>query len=461
VTTNAWKWTQMIVLASAVAACGDDGGRPSPDAGPIDLGNDAGPADLGRDAGPPDGGGLDTNNSFADAVTLTMGAATGATDTIGVVEDKDYFKFDATAGDWIIVTTTANPDDVSGMVDTVITMYDAAETQVAENDDAYPRTNTDSEIIYHVVTTGTYYVMVQDFSDWENVSPEAHPADTYEISAGTLNLTAASVTVDPETGNDLASATPLQFGTTGGGLLVGLFETATDVDVFSVTTAELQIFQAGFAPQGTTGYGSTTPPRAAWVTNAAGTEILARIPDVTISDEIAPPLPAGSYLLWVDRPTGTVGADDFYVSKVGRGTENPLEAAETTNGVVTTPEVITLTDTAATGTRRGFILATIGTGDTDYYAVDVLAGEQVAGVCGAETSGSGVRGLTLTLLDSTGATTLATATENTTDNGAIIAATTVTAPGRYLFRVTKTGQDATVTGTWARCGFRAAPPAAP
>ncbi len=458
---NAWKWMPVLVLASALAACGDDDATPMTDAGPADAGADLGHPDLGHDAGPPDAGALDTNNSFADAVTLTLGAATGAMDTIGAIDDKDYFKFEATADQWITLSTTANPDDVSGMVDTVITLYDASMVQVAENDDALPRASTDSEIIYHVITAGTYYVEVQDFSDWVNMSPEAHPADVYEVNVGELNIAATGITQDPELGNDAASAAPLEFFTSGGGLLVGMFENVADVDVYTVTTTETQIFQATFMPAGDTGYGSTTPAGAAWVTNMAGTEILARLSDLSVLNELSPSLAAGSYLLWINRPAGTVGANDFYVTKVLRGTENPAELEEATNGVLATPEFIPLTAPAGTtDIRSGFVLAQLPAGDTDYYSIDVLAGEQVSGACGAETSGSGLRGLSLALLDSTGAS-LATATETTADSGAVIRATTVTAPGTYIFRLTAASQDATVTGSWARCGFRAIVPAAP
>lgn len=459
-TTNSWKWTQVLVLSVAIAACGDDA-RPAPvtDAGVADASDGGGGLDLGRDAGAPDAGFDDGNDSFAEAVPVTLGAATAAMGTIGIVEDKDYFSFEAMADQWIIITTTANADDNDMLVDTVITLYDSTMTQVAENDDAVPRISTDSEIIFHAVEAGTYYVMVQEFSDWENMMPEAHPMDTYELDVAAVNIAATGVTEDPETGNDAASAAPLEFFTGGGGLLVGKFEAATDVDVYTLTTTMPQIFQATFAPSFDTGYGSTTPPRSAWVTEMDGTTTIARISDLTMLNEVSPSLGIGTYLLWIDRAGGAVGTNDFYVTKVSLGMENLPEEQEATNGVLTTPELIPLTAPAgSTGLRNGFVIAQLSPTDTDYFAVDVLAGEQVAAACGAETSGSGLRGLSIALLDSTG-TSLATATETTADNGALIPATTVTAPGTYIFRLTATGQDPVVMSSWVRCGFRAVIPA--
>lgn len=422
-----------------------------------DAGQDLG-VDLGRDGGRPDAGTDDGNDSFAEAVATTLGATMGPMGTIGAVEDKDYFSFVATADQWIAISTTANPDDDDMLVDTVITLYDATMTAVAENDDAVPRVSTDSEIIFHAVTAGTYYVEVQEFSDWQDMSPEAHPADTYELNVGALNIAGTGITEDPETGDDAASAAPLEFFTAGGGIVVGTFDSVADVDVFTVTTTALQIFQATFMPAGPMGYGSTTPPRAAWVTDMAGTTILARIDDLAMLNEVSPSLAAGTYLLWIDCPAGTVGANDFYVAKILRGMENPPEAAEATNDVLATPEVITLT--APTGTvdlRNGFVIAQLSPTDVDHFAVDVLAGEQVAASCGAETSGSGLRGLSVALLDSTG-TSVAMATETVAAGGANIMPTTV-APGQYIFRLTATSQDPVVTGSWVRCGFRAVIPA--
>ena len=58
------------------------------------------------------------------------------------------------------------------MIDTVITLYDGSMNQIAENDDAIPRFNTDSELVIHVPAAGTYYVEVQEFSDWAGEDPE-------------------------------------------------------------------------------------------------------------------------------------------------------------------------------------------------------------------------------------------------------------------------------------------------
>lgn len=439
---------------------------------PVDAGNldgsvmtDSGTRDSGRrDSGSVDAAGPDAgDDSFATALVTTVNATTAPTGVIDPASDRDYYRFDVMAGDWLLVATAANAMDDPMKVDTVITLYDGAMTQVAQNDDAQPRGNTDSEIIYHVPAAGTYYVMVQEFSDWHGDTPEAHPMDTYTLTIATLDPTRAGLVADPETGNDAASATPIELGMTGGGLIVGTFASATDVDVYSlsVTSPSLRLFQTTIMPSGTSGYGSTTPVGQAWVTDVTGTTILARITDSTMLNDVSPPLATGSYLLWVSHPAPALGANDFYVLKEFLGNENPPEAHEAENDVIATAETLTYAaPTGSTTVRAAYVLSSFPTAaDVDHYAIDLMTGEHATAACGAMTSGSGVRGLHLSLVDATD-TVVGTASvdETTAAGGAIVMDTAVPAPGTYYFKLTIASLDAMVTGTWARCGFRAVTP---
>lgn len=449
------------LILTLAGGCGDDT-RPPGDAGAPDASatTDAGGRDAGRDGGS-DAGGGGADDSFATAIMTTVNAVTEPMGEIDPAGDHDYYTFEAAAGDWLLVATTANAMDDNALVDTVITLYDATMTQVAENDDRVPRGDTDSEIIYHVPTTGTYYVMVQEFSDWHGDTPEAHPGEPYTLTIATLDPTRPAIIEDPETGNDAASATPIELGTSGGGIIVGTFASATDVDVFSlsVTTAETRLFQSQVMPAGTMGYGSTTTVAHAWVTNMAG-DIIARVPDSAMLDSLEPPLPMGDHLLWIDHPAGAAGANDFYVLKVFVGMENPAEAGEATNGTLAGAETLTYeTPMGMTGIRRAFVLASFPTAaDVDYFAIDVMAGEEVGAACGAMTSGSGLTGLRVELRDASDAIVGTGVNETVADLGAILPLTAVPSPGTYYLRLSATGQDATVTGNWARCGFRAAVP---
>ncbi len=449
------------MVAALAVGCGDDD-RPPTDAGVmVDATmDDAARPDAGRDAGRRDAGG-GGDDSFDTAIMTTVNAMTAPTGVIDPASDHDYYRFDVMAGDWLYVATTANAMDDPMLVDTVVTLYDSTMTQVAENDDRLPRGDTDSEIIYHVPTAGTYYVMVQEFSEWNGDTPEAHPMDTYELTIATLDPTRAGLVADPETGNDAASATPVEFGTTGGGIIVGTFASATDIDVFSVNiTAMGQLFMTTIMPSGPSGYGSTSNVGTAWLTNMAGDTILARIADSSMLDSLEPPVPPGDYLLWIEHPAGAAGANDFYVLKEFRGMENPAEAGEATNGMLAGAEMLTYTTPmGATGIRQAFVLSSFPMAtDVDYYAIDVMAGEQVNAACGAMTSGSGLQGLRLELRNAMDVLVGTAATETIADDGALLMNTMVPSPGTYYLRLSATGQDTTVTGNWARCGFRAVVP---
>jgi hypothetical protein len=465
----------VCALGSFVGAgCGGDNNNAPLDGSVADASDGGGPIDLGprdsgsRDDSAVDAGAGDNDNSFDTATAITADSTEDPTGVIAPAEDKDYYSFEGTAGTWMGISTTANPDDDDMLVDTVITLYDSARTQIAENDDRQPRGDTDSEIIFRVPATGTYYIEVQDFSDWEGVdAAESHPGENYSLSLFTIDVAGAVVAEDAETGNDAASATAAKFGTNMSGLIVGTFASAADVDVFSVevTGTERRNFGVQLMAIGDTGNGSTSGIAPIWMTDAAGTAIVARVADATTL-EIGPSLPPGSYLLWLQHPATAAGSNDFYVIKHYLVEENAPEAETVagTNDTIATAEPLTLEPrTDMPTTRNAFILTQLtDTTDVDMFSFVVDAGEQVGIACGAETSGSGVRGLHIELQSATG-TVIAMDDETIVDEGALITPSTTTAVGEGTFyaRLSKTGQDAEVTSTWVRCGIRALPPAAP
>lgn len=447
----------LLLMASlALVACGGD--NPGTDAG-ADTGpmTDAPMRDTPRtDAGPDDG-------TFEGArnvpVTPAGTAAMNVMDAIEAPGDHDFWRFDGTAGDWVVIATTANEMDNPMMVDTVITLYDSTRAQIAENDDSIPRVNTDSEIVIRLPSTGTYYVEVQEFSDWMPSmppDPEGSPSYTYQLAVLQL-ANGAPFNIPTETGDDAASASPIAFGGTGGNgaFLLGVLDDATDVDVYSfTTTASPGLLSIDVMPAGAAGYGSTRAAARAWVTNMAGTEVLARIsPRDMMQDDLSPSLPAGDFLLWVDAGGGTAGANDHYVLKMNRGMENPVEmeiAGMNTNDTTATAEALTVTDDMGTG--RAFILARLSATDTDIFSFSPPAGVEMNVFCGSASSGSGLTGLRAELLGPDGTTVLGSGTETATD-GAAIQMIAVATAGTHYIRLTATGQSPEVTGNWARCGL--------
>lgn len=423
--------------------------------------------DAGTDAETPPGG--DGNDTFADADPITVGGdpTMGAIATPG---DRDYYRFEGTAGAWVVLWTEANPDDDPARLDTVITLYDASMTRIAENDDGVPRASTDSEIITRLPASGTYYVLVQEYAQWAGETPRGMASFTYALRAVALDPAAAAVTADPETGDDLASATPLGFatatsGTVDYGFLLGDVRDASDVDVFSFSVpAGRRSARFAMMPSGATGYGSTTSLARMWITTADGADVIAR---VTIAEGgmepitgTSPPLPPGDYRLFVEGGAAP-GANGFYVLKAWRfASDNDPEDAATDadNDLPAGAQALTLAPVEGTPTtRRAFVLAQLGDADVDHFSFEVMGTERVSVFCGSATAGSGVRGLSASVLDATGASELSSATETATAAIAI-RDLAVSAPGTYLLRLRKASQDPTVSGTWVRCGVTVAPP---
>jgi hypothetical protein len=457
---RAFLWV-LIGLAALGVGCGDDDmvgvdGGPPGDGGRTDGGR----TDGGRTDG--GGGGDDGNDSFAEAETLTVDAMTPTSAALQAPGDFDYFTFTVDGETWISIATEANPDDDPEMVDTVITLYDSMMTQVAENDDGVPRASTDSEIIYHVPAAGTYYVEVQEWTTWtSDPMLEGMASYTYDISVIELDPAAPAVVIDEEPGNDAASAVPLEFTTTAPNVSFagGTFSDDTDIDVYSFTVAANQFLNVIMMPPGVDGYGSTAAIGDIYITNAAGDEIIGRLNNGAGDyEDFGPALAAGNYLLWIEHAGTTAGTNDFWFLKSIKSTENPAEAEETANDVAATAEALTQEADMMTGIRSAFILAQLPNNtDVDHFSFTVMADEQVSVACGAETSGSGVRGLNMQVQDSTGATTLSMDMESAPD-GAFLEDAMITAPGTYLLRLSKTGQDPDVTSTFVRCGVRAGVP---
>lgn len=459
----------LVCILTALAApafaigCGDDG-RVDTDSG---MGGDSSmPTDTGTpvDSGMPTDSTVpptdDGNDDFSEAEAITVGDGTGVMAAIQAPADSDYYSFDLTEGDWAIVDIEANTEDDPMMVDTVVQLFDSSMTMVAENDDSVPRVNTDSEIIYHVPATGTYYARVLEFTDWMGEVAEGEPSYTYTITVGTVGASIPSVTIDAETGDDVASAQVMNFDMDSA-FIFGTFEDDSDVDVFSFSVAADQFLSLDMMPAGTMGYGSTSPIGDISITDTAGAVVIGRLNNASGDfDDFGPALPPGDYLLHVEHGGAGPGTNDFFILKGRRGTENPPEMNEVANDAIAGSEALVQTLDDATMFRRAFILAQMPTAaDVDYFAFNVMAGEEASVFCGSKTSGSGVNGLSIEVRDSADAVVALGSAVETATEGASVTELALT-PGDYHLRLTRGAQDAIVTSTFVRCGIATGMPAA-
>ncbi len=336
--------------------------------------------------------------------------------------DKDYFKFTAKAGDWILVLTDANPMDDPMMVDTVATLFSAdGKNQLAEADDGYPRAGTpDSEFSYHVVTAGTYCLQIQEFSSWKKgATPKGDPSFKYRpiiVPLDAANLMAlGGHDVDAGANDTTATAQLLKNTATLqnkqiADQIYGMLEPKTDKDVYKFTTPAATVgLGMDFEPSGTSGDGSTGGIGNVNILTADGATILGQLSygDATATLDAqgnygfssVPLKPATTYLLEINRNAAEVGANDFYYFKMfTQDTLNPQEMNEAANFASTSAEATMATvDMKDPKITHRFIGGNLPAGDIDYWKLDATSGDLVSVACSSRRAGSGVEDFTVAL----------------------------------------------------------------
>lgn len=454
----------LVSLAGLACACSGtdepaDGGA---DAGVVDVGTspedsgavDTGPTDTGsvtQDAGAPDAGFDDNNDDLDEAFDARKNTDAGVRAVLAIPGDRDYYFFDGTEGEFVLVYTDSRALADGTRVDTVIRLYDEAKNQVAENDDAVPRIDVDSEIIYRLPATGRYFVEVLEWSDWAGETPEGGVGYTYSLLVRTVNANNPGITLETEAGNDAASAITAALNQ-GAGLICGGFSDASDVDVYRFTQAGAARLAFQIMPAGTDGHGATTPVGNVWLTDPSGANVIARLDVSGDTTSFSPAVPPGEYLLWLQHPGGAAGSNDFYAFKTLSLVENDPEVEPNDRRAIADARTLEPRETQMD--RAAFVLARLPDGDVDYFSVVPAANETITVACGSRTAGSGVQGLTVQLQDAQGAE-IASATEPA-DALALITDATVTSSVVFI-KLSKTGQDADLSADFVRCGIVASP----
>lgn len=377
------------------------------------------------------GGGPSTSSSSSSTSGPSSSSSSGSVDgndtpeTATVIEidtpfdeelyptgDVDYFTFNGTKGQALFILTQAQGSSLAfdpDTINTVITLYDENQVQIAENNDRQPQGSNDSELFTILPATGKYYLRVTEcwslFSSSTCSGPEDKSNTTYSLSVIALDPTAAGNIEDDESLPNV----PVTFSKSSSGyylsVIYGTYTDATDVDVFSMTIpADAVNPPAGtrttiteyLLRSGKNGNGSTTSIGRVYVTDAADATNtpIAMLNATDFSNRtprLQPPLDfSKDYLLWVERPAGMVGTNDFYFLLHGQGYSNPLEADDAGNDMPAGAEVLTLDNNGVSYFIEGDFTSDT---DVDHYAVSAPSGTmQVAFACTAHRSGSGARG---------------------------------------------------------------------
>ncbi len=162
------------------------------------------------------------NNTFSQAQTISPDVLIlGKLDPEG---DVDIFSFTATAGQRVTVDINARSLRPPSEADTVVTLFDSAGAQLAENDDAGD--SLDSFLTFEIPRSGRYFVRIRNFSS------KGGPSYTYEALitlAGTPPSPPPGVFTESEPNNSLAQAN----GITPNVIVSGAIHPAGDVDFFA------------------------------------------------------------------------------------------------------------------------------------------------------------------------------------------------------------------------------------
>jgi hypothetical protein len=399
----------------------------------------------------------------------------GELDPVG---DQDFYQFEGAAGQALYFYVNAEAiDNVRfdpAYIDTVITLYDATGKQIAENNTGVPPFNADAELFTLLTESGTYFIRITDCFVWSSspssqcLQPEEKDSTYYEFGMLELDPSFESITVDTEKGNDAASADPIEYAKAQSGgyfysEVYGTFTDKADVDVFSfnlpadISTSPGTRSTAYFylLPDGKSGNGSSTPMGRVYITELAS-------PLVPVAEiygaqnlEMSPPLPTGKdYLLFIEHPDLAYEARDFYFVRHYGGFANPVEASEVLNNDVMTAELLKANANTSGGFSafiEGDLIAAAT--DVDHFTLAVPSGTtKVTAVCSGRRRGSGLRNLTMAVLNKDGSS-IAQGSQETASSNALAQNIAIPAGATdIVVKITAT-QDPLVTSSYYRCGF--------
>lgn len=457
----------LLSVAILCASCGDDDPVTSPDAAVSDAGPDGALIDdETRDPDPDADAALApdadtdaeveevdptilTNFSFDDAKSIEVGP-TGVLQPLESATQVDYFSFEAEAGEVYAITALRGRFSPNN----VLSIYDPDREKLAENDVGWlwPGDLVDARLVVRARESGTYFVVVEDRELPERAfQSEGAPAFYYRVIVAHAEPSSPEFGWESSSSDEPAVVTFTHDMMTGVAYVTLIGELAEgETDRFELRGAAAQALIGHVHPGGVTGNGSTLIDGVVGIQDATE-HLVAEIDRGLGSQFIHPPVADGDYTLSV-RSDGTLGDNAFYAIDLVLLTDNPSETA-TDNDTLETAEPIALLGGFL---RRGTILAELPMLDSDYFEFETQQDDKVDVICEGQSAGSGVRGLTAEIRDSTDAV-LGEATE-TVDGGLFLAGVVAGEPGTHYLRLSSdTTDDADAARAWVRCAVIAEP----
>ena len=392
---------------------------------------------------------------------------------LAVTGERDFYSFRGKEGQVVVIDIDAQllGDEAEydpTYIDSVVTLYDAAGVRVAQNNNPIEYPTDDSRLYTILPSDGEYCVRVAEC--WTAVSnafcsgKKDKVVTTYDLWLHELvDAPGDSISVEVEAGDDATAATTIEYGMTSDELFTfwGTFRDEDDIDVWSFTPpADLMLPEgvraAGWffinMPDGPNGSGSTAPTGRVWVAEAAAPDVVFAEVDASESNFLRPPLKLGTpYLIFVRRPEGEKGPNDFYFVRHWPGWGNPLEQ-EVGIGSNDTPATAEPLDPDSDGLFIEGDLA-MGAQDVDYFVGTIPSGKKARASCGAQGMGSGLRGLRISLL-STEEVLLANGDPESETDYPNATIGPFNGDTQVILKVKADSQDAVVTGAFYGCAIR-------
>ncbi|MCO4770864.1 MAG: hypothetical protein KDA24_12600 [Deltaproteobacteria bacterium] len=252
----------------------------------------------------------DRNNSRDESQLLAYDST--ASLYIAPAGDVDWFRFNGTEGDMLLISTTAEEPNA---LDTVVVYMDSQGNQIGFNDD-FDRVGSippDSRLYVGVPSTGTFYISVQDRRSWAN-DPNDPPdgGDDFEYSVTLARAGAGSnVPVVSEPNDSLGEA--YDWGVEQYSVnysLGGQFESAGDQDFVRIPVLTGEILRLyGFPNTGTSARPAVTvlmPDQVTPIRRYTGLNWTAE------GRAYLPVLEDGDYYLQIEDDNGTGGFDHWF-----------------------------------------------------------------------------------------------------------------------------------------------------
>ena len=416
----------------------------------------------------------------AGAPILDLGGSVDG--DLAMTGQVDYYRISGQKG-WAISLDidaqylgSANYDPT--YIDSVITIFDADGVQIAQNNDPLEYSTNDSRLYTILPADGDYCARVAEC--WSVVAnpgtscaaPKDKTTTAYTLYAEQLlDDPGEPGTADLEKGDDAASATAVDYVKNLSGYLTtsiwGSFKDQDDVDVFSFTPpANFSGVPANvrtnvgvyILPSGPSQSGATTPTGKVTIVDGSAPGATLGELDGASNTRIISPIELGHpYYLFVARPKGMTGSNDFYFLRYNVGWGNPLEAEKGTGANDTPDKAEAFADSGNDVYIEGDLAS--APQDVDHFIATVPAGvTQVNASCSAQRYGSGLRGMKISLLTAAGAPLANNASDTETESHFVgVSKVALGAAAKVVLKVEAASQAPGITSAFYWCGVHFKP----